>query len=101
MKKILIGLVMLASLASVACGGGPCGACDDVAACEGSTVDADACKDQCEAGRDAASELGCGSEFDAYLDCASSGDVCDAASAPDCASEQQAFLDCGIAAAGG
>lgn len=68
--------------------------CSDAADCEdaGDDFDVAECEETCQDGHQAADDLGCGSEYSAYLDCV---DVCDAEGSEDeCATEIEEFTTC-------
>jgi hypothetical protein len=97
-----VTLLLLASLAGVACGSHPDNVCQDVGDCShgGSTDWIAACQGEAKALQGEAAATGCSSVFDGYFGCADSKYSCQGATAlfPGC-DQAQAALDTCLAAA--
>jgi hypothetical protein len=92
-KNLLFVGLALAAFGAVGCGPDIAGICEQQEACiGGNEADIDACIASAEGQRDAAVDIGCGSEFDVFVECNASLLECSSQSTgQQCASSS----DCG------
>jgi hypothetical protein len=77
--RLLLAWLAIAALTALGCGGPDFQAiCEELEECaEGNEKDVEACVIGFEASADAADEIGCGDEFDAYYECVGEEISCD------------------------
>jgi hypothetical protein len=93
----LLAALAVAALASLGCGGPDFQAiCEELEDCaEGNEKDVEACVIGFEASADAADEIGCGDEFDAYYECLGGEISCEGLGEDDvCEAENNALGRC-------
>jgi hypothetical protein len=99
-KFAVVSMVLGLAAFAQGCGDACVSACEDAKECEGAPQDTN-CETQCDEGKADAEALGCTSEYDALLSCASGVD--DICNPPEdaCETEIGNFGDCFAEACGG